>query len=685
MQQDLKNSGSLNSNAVYCIYRDNTGIYWIGTYGGGINVYNKYKYKFMSYRHNPDNITSLGPNPVLAVFQDSKQRVWVGNDGGGLNLFDIETGTFQHFRHDKSNPNSISSDVIVCINEDANGNILLGTYNGGFMVFNPEKNTVKRYYTIPGDHSSLSGLHVWNILRDNKNRIWLGVLGEGVDMFNPENETFTHYVSGSNKEIPIRNTVVMHINQDTNGDIWFGSEGGGIEVYSEITGKVKVLNYQPGDPNSLSNNDIKCIHFTKDHVFVGTNGGGLDIIKKQDMSITHFTAKNGLPSNAVMGLLMDEHNNLWISTTKGMCWLNTQKFLKEGIWEFKNYDKNDGLAGNEFKYNAQFKLEDGRMIFGGIDGISVFHPDSIKDNPVIPPIVFTDFKLFNVSQKIGVKGSPLDKHINETNIIGLNHKKNMFSIEFAALNYTATSRNQYKYKLEGFDKDWIDAGKQRFAMYTNLSAGKYLFRVIASNNDGIWNTHGRSLTIRIYPPWWKTWWFYLLVIASIAFLVYFFIKARIEMVKRDKALLEEKIKEGEKIINEKIEDVERQKEEIRLRDIREKEMRFYTEGLAKFSIILAELNDDVKTLSKKFLSELIEYVGGKQGLMYVANNKDQNDVVLELYAHYCADLEDLRQSFLPGEGYVGMCFKDQETVIVDNVPKGYMKISSGLGQTSPKK
>ncbi|MBN1597547.1 MAG: GAF domain-containing protein [Bacteroidales bacterium] len=681
-QQNLKIKGSLNVNGIYNLFQDDDGIIWVGTYGGGVNIWNKYKYKFTPYVHNPDNPNSIASNPVLSVFQDSKGRIWIGNDGSGLNLFDPDTREFKHYRYDRDDPNSLQSNVIVSIGEDPMGNILLGTFAAGLMSFNPETEISTQFRRGSITSDSLHAPHVWSIFRDSKDRIWLGLLENGLDLYDPYTQTFTLYGAQSSQSLRVGFGNVMYINEDMNGDLWFGTEGGGIYIFDEKEDVVVNLVNDPNNENTISGNDVKCVEFTLSHVFIGTNGGGIDILDRETNKFKHFTSREGLPADAVMGFLMDDDENLWISTTKGMCKLDTRKFLQEDILDFKNYDKNDGLAGNEFKYDAQKKLDNGKFIFGGIDGISIFHPDSVKDNPVIPPIVFTDFKLFNKSQIIGAKNSPLKKHINSTRKISLTHKQNVFSIEFAALNYTATDRNHYRYMMEGFDKDWIEAGTQRFAMYTNLNAGKYVFKVQGSNNDGVWNTAGCSIKIRVYPPWYKTWWFLTILTLTIIYLIGRYVRARTEQNKRDKEILQEKINEGQKEIQKNVRELENQKKEIAERDEREKEMRFQNKGLAKFGEIISKSRKNLATLGSEIVTELVPFVEASAGALFIANKIDDEKTILNLSAQFCFDsMEEKDKSFDAGEGYIGTCFTEKKTIQLDNLPESYIKLKSGLGET----
>jgi ligand-binding sensor domain-containing protein len=674
-----KNKFSLSRDAVYCMYKDRNDNIWVGVYNGGVNIIDKYKWKFKSYKNNTDDPTSISANTVQALFQDSKGRLWVGTGGGGLNLMDLNTGKFQHFRRDPTKKNTFSTDVIVCLNEDNMGNILIGTFNGGLESFNVEKDQVTTFIPDPNNPDAIVGYHVWNIFRDNKDRIWLGRLSETLDQFFPNTKVFLNYTRESAGSLKMPRGNIMTIAQDKTGKLWLGGEGMGLIIMDEDKNQLITYKNDPENTNSLSNNDIKCILFDGDYAWIATNGGGLDKFDILKNTFKHYTSDEGLPSNSLMGMLQDDKGNLWISSTKGLFRFEpkTEKIIK--------FDKNDGLQSNEFRYNSQLKLKDGRMLFGGIEGLSIFSPDSVRPNPNAPSIVFTGFLINNKPVPVNEKHSPLKKHINEAETIILNHKQSVFTIEYAALNYTSTEKNHYKYMMKGFDDDWVDAGTNRSVTYTNLNAGKYIFKVIASNNDDIWNEEGREISIRIKPAWWQTWWFYSIIFVIILAAIYSFIKWREKQSEHDKFLLEEKIKEGEKLIAEKVSEVEAKKEEIRMREIEERNMHWHNEGLNIFSHLFSKNTGSIEGLTKSFLNNMIEYVGANMGAMFLLNDELENDVFLQLTASYAYPISEKGQlNFQVGESQVGICFQENRIIEYDNIPDGYFKIGSGLGKTTPK-
>ena len=254
---------------------------------------------------------------------------------------------------------------------------------------------------------------------------------------------------------------------------------------------------------------------------------------------THFFKEDGLPSNMIVGLVFDHNEHLWISTDKGLARMNVERN------EFKTYSINDGLQGNQFNINSNYRTSRNEILFVGTNGFNLFHPDSLKTNMEIPQIVFTDFQIFNKPVLIGEK-EPIKKHISVAQTIELSHRETVFSISFSALSYEAPEQNQYAYKLEGFDQKWISAGNHRNATYTNLAPGEYTFRVKASNNDGIWNETGTSIKIYINPPFWKTIWFRIVIILLIFAVIATFHIVRINVEKSRNRQLEKRVDERTK-------------------------------------------------------------------------------------------------------------------------------------------
>jgi streptogramin lyase len=673
LMMDTKNSKSLSGNAITKMFEDRDKNIWIGHFGTGISVWKRNKEKFESFSHNPFNPESINKEVVSAIFEDSKGRIWIGQDGGGLSLFNETSKTFEHIRRKAETAGTLTSDVILAIIEDPSGNLLLGTYAGGMMVFNPEtKKVIKSYNSANGMASD----HVWTFFIDSKGRYWLSDLRAGYSLYDPINGTFENHAQGTDPLSACSNSV-MTLSEDKNGKLWMGAENGGVCVIDYDKKEKKNYTFDPSNINSLSNNDVKSIIFIDPYVWIATNGGGLNRLDLNTDSFKIYTMKDGLSSDALQGMLKDKADNLWISSTKGLMKFHT----KTG--EVELFDKSQGIQGNEFKYNSQLILSNGKMMFGGVNGLTVFHPDSIKNSNIKASVVFTDLEILNQSVIPGAKGSPLTKHINYTEYLKLNHKESVFTIKFASLDYNSPEKNRYMYKLEGFDEEWVNAGTRRSVTYTNLDPGKYTFLLKGSNSDGVWNDIPRKIIIRVRPPWYTTKFSIILYIIVVTLGVILYIRQREKQVVQDKLILEQKIEEAQSELKAKTKKVEEHAEEIKRRDEEEKDIRFYTDGIARLSDIIAKKRKNLEELSTSMISELTRYVGGSAGGIFVMDDSDPNHIMLRATGEFCLSSETNKNYvFEEGEGSVGACFKEKQTLISDNLPEGYLIMRSGLGSIS---
>ncbi|HJZ41023.1 MAG TPA: two-component regulator propeller domain-containing protein [Bacteroidales bacterium] len=670
---DTRNNYSLSGNAIFKIYQDRDKNIWVGHFGSGISVWKRNKEIFTSYAHNPFNPASINKEVVTGIYEDASGRIWIGQDGGGLSLFNEENQAFEHIRARAGDPGSLTSDVILSFNEDPDGNLLLGTYSGGMMVFNPDTRRVeKAYFASDGVGSN----HVWYIFKDSKGRYWLATLGAGFTLFDPLTKTFTNF-SQSSEEIASCSNSIMTITEDDQGRIWLGSENAGICVLDYDRKEIRNYRHDENNKNSISYNDIKSIVFLSNYAWIATNGGGLNRLDLRTDSFRIYTTDNGLTSDALMGILIDNKSNLWISSTRGLMKFNP---VTE---EIEVYDKSQGIQGSEFKYNSQCHLRDGRMMFGGVNGLTFFHPDSIRYSSIIPNIVFTDFKIYDKSAIPGAKHSPIKQHINFTGFIKLNPRQSAFTIEFASLDYNTPAKNRFMYKLEGFDEDWVNAGNRSFVTYTNLDAGKYTFLLKGSNSDGLFNENPRKLVIRIRPPWYVTRLAVVLYVILAAMLIVLYIKQREKQSIQDKLILEEKIQEAQAELKGKVNELERKQEELRRRDEEEKDIRFFTEGIARFSDIIAKKRRNLEELATGIISELVRYVDASAGGIFILDDSDPGHLLLKATGEFCFSSDNERKPvFEAGEGTIGTCFIEQKTIVLENAPDNYIKMRSGLGEIS---
>lgn len=523
------NPNSLSNARVTQILEDQSGVLWIGTNTGGLNKLDHYARKFRSYKHVRDNPNSLGGRIVRSFCEDKAGRLWVGFGGDGLDLFDPERRTISHFRSSYRTPLGLNNNNVFALLEDKFGDLWIGTIGGGLNLLEHSRKKFTHFINISNDPFSLSDNSVRAIFEDKDGALWIGTDNGGLNKFNRKNRNFTRHTHDPDNQNSISHNSVRAIVQDTTGALWLGTFGGGLnkvakssqttesekaEVFSPEELLFTHYTHNPNNPATISSNLIQSIYVDEKNIlWIGTFGGGLNRFDPETEKFEHYSEQNSdLPNNVIYGVLGDDNGNIWFSSNLGIS--KYDPFKKE----FINFDVDDGLQSKEFNGQACFKNKDGIMYFGGIDGFSVFHPDSIKNNPVVPGIAITDFKIFGESVPIGGY-SPLKKHISETDEIVLKYWQNDISFEFVALHFNRPQNNKYAFILVNYDEDWREVGTKRSATYTSLDPGEYYFRVRGCNNDGVWNKKGKTVRIIITPPWWETKWAYISYFAGILVLL----------------------------------------------------------------------------------------------------------------------------------------------------------------------
>lgn len=507
---DPKNAHSISKNNVISLFRDKTGVIWAGTNGGGVNKFDPNRKQFQHIRKTLDP-NSLSYDKIRSFFEDSNKNLWVGTEGGGLNLLQKHTNNqiFDHF-------NTIRNVYAIEEIELNNKSMLVFGGQGNpsmFLKDISDSNKIKNSELIPIDDFINS---IFSLLKDSKGNLWVGTYNGGIYRWQINNRTSEiikdNYVNDVNDPKSVSNNIIRNIFEDSYGNIWFGTSNGlSVLTRTEVDKKFpKFKNFKndPKDASTISHNYILSVYEDSNkNVWVGTFGGGLNRFEGNGKEIfKSYNEKDGLPNNVVKGIIEDDEGFLWLSTNKGL-----SKFDPNNQ-TFKNYDVNDGLQSNEFQELAYLKRENGDILFGGVNGFNVFQPKTLRENTYLPETVITKLLVSNEEVEVGkeVKGNVLLKNtISEIQKVNLKHFQNNISFEFAALHYAAPEKNKFKYKLEGFDINWEStSANKRFAAYTNLAPGDYVFKVKSSNNDGLWNEEAAHIAISISPPFWMTWWAY---------------------------------------------------------------------------------------------------------------------------------------------------------------------------------
>ncbi|MGE5340487.1 MAG: two-component regulator propeller domain-containing protein [Candidatus Omnitrophota bacterium] len=531
---------SLSINDVLSIVQDRSGILWLGTYGGGLNVYDHDFQRFNLYNNEGGKPDGLSSNTVWFIHEDKNGILWVGTYGEGLNRLDRKTGQYKKY---------LNKNDIRCIVEDDKGMFWLGTYDAGFLKFDPQKGNVLAWY---GKEQGLSDNRVVTICVGQPGVLWIGTYGGGLNIFDSKNRTFKVF---NQRNSGLSNDQIRKIVKDKDGTLWIGTDGGGVNRFDPIREVFTIYNRHL---KKLSNDRIRTIYIDGRTLWIGTDGGLNQLTDREMGTLVSYGIKEGLPNQTVYGILGDKKGNLWMSTDKGISMFNPKTKL------FKNYDIEDGLQSLEFNSGAYYKNQrTSEMFFGGINGFNAFFPADIKDDSYLPPVVITDFLLFNKSVKLKSEdpNSPLDKSIIETTQITLNYEQNMFSFEFAALAFSNPNKNIYKYQLKGYDNEWLTTNsKIRRATYTNLKPGNYTFMVRGANKDWKWNEVYTSIDIKILPSFWNSWGAYLLYFSILFSLALWFIWSQHTKVSREKELsneLDQKVRERTRELNLKNEALEK--------------------------------------------------------------------------------------------------------------------------------
>ncbi len=524
-------AGSVNSNQVRQVFQDKLGDYWVGLFPVGTDYINAEVANFSVYHAKPGNTNSLPHDALLSMHDGPGGKVWIGSEAG-LSLFDEKKQTFVNFQHDDANPKSLSANPVQTITQDIHGDYWFGTWSGGLNRFNAADGTFEHFKPDPSNPNSVSSAYIWGLMCDRAGNLWIGTEAGSLDKYNLATKQFTHYAPNENDPKAISGRYMRAILQDSDGDIWVGTLNG-LNRYNPEDESFTRFQHKEGDSTSLPNNWVSYLYQdSRGGIWVATENG-VSLMDKKNGVFTNYNAENGLANNVVTGIAEDKSGQLWFSTLDGLSRFNpyTKTFL--------TYTKRNGLAGNITSKPAIHAGADGLMYVGSTQGLAVFDPAKLLKNTVVPPVFITDLKIFNKSIAVNATNAALPSHIHSLKSTRLTYKQSMFAFDFAALNFRNPEVNQYKFKMEGFDQNWIEAGHARSATYTNLNPGQYTFHVIGSNNNGVWNDLGASIHVEIAPPPWRTWWAYgIYGLASLGVL-YLFIRSQRIKVQFEKQKVEQ--------------------------------------------------------------------------------------------------------------------------------------------------
>jgi signal transduction histidine kinase/ligand-binding sensor domain-containing protein len=494
---------SLAENSIPAMIRDSTGTIWLGTFKNGINYYHQNGIQFPLFRHQPHDRHSLSFDDVNKFVEDSAGNIWIGSNGGGLIYFDRKRNSFRQYQHDPANPNSLTNNIIVSLLIDKENRLWIGTYFGGLDCYNGKK--FIHYRHDDRQPLSLAEDRVMCLYEDSEDNLWIGTLAGGLDRFDRRRNGFIHY--NNSQPNSIHNNYVSSVMEDAQKNLWVATAYG-IDVREKSTGRF--IHYSSDDNQLSTDNIILLFRDSRKNMWVATREG-LNLFLPEKKSFQTFSTDNGLPDNTIRSIVEDAQHALWISTANGLSRMEIATAVDHPgpvRIRCRNYHEKDGLQGREFNERTALATRDGSLLFGGPNGFNLFRPENIVNTAKVPPIVLTGLDIFNKSVYVGEKfgdHTVLDRSLTEAGQITLTHGEDVFSIEFAALDFMDDAGDKYAYTLEGFNKNWlVTDGKIRKATYTNLDAGEYTFKVKASDEDGQWYDQQATLKIIILPPFWKT-------------------------------------------------------------------------------------------------------------------------------------------------------------------------------------
>lgn len=548
LKKDYNNPYSISDNAIYTFCRDREGGVWVGTYFGGLNYYpNPYTPFERTFPRKGEN--SLGGNVVREIKKDRYGNFWIGTEDAGLNKLDPSTGLFTRYQPNGT-PSSISFFNIHGLL--ATGDELwVGTFHHGLDILNIRTGKVVRHFDA-GSESGLTHNFIYSIYQNDSGRIYV-TTPHGAFAYNRKQNRF-NWLEG----FPHWNWY-SSVLQDDKGRIWAATFGNGLHSYQAATGESRTFTNQANDPHSISSNRINSIFEDSHHNLWFATEEGLCKWNEKSKNFTRYGTANGLPSDFIFCLLEDKEQNLWISTTKGLARFHPAS------GEVQVYTVANGLLGDQFNYSSAFKDTDGRLYFGSAKGLISFRPEEFSKSNFSSPVYLTGFQVNGMDITVGSNESPLKKSILYTDQITLNHHQSTFSVDFAALNYSAPEMIRYSYRMDGRSNKWVDLKKSRRVDFIELAPGTYTFRVKALNSDGIWSRETK-LTIIILPPWWASTLAYAVYILCILLLVYYLVrsyhnrveeknKRRFEMLSmvKEKEILEMELAKEKELLQAKIE------------------------------------------------------------------------------------------------------------------------------------
>jgi signal transduction histidine kinase/ligand-binding sensor domain-containing protein/DNA-binding response OmpR family regulator len=509
------NENSLGSNSIWSLYDDNEGRVWIGSYNKGISVVDPMYSKFENYQMNPYTAKEAVNNDFRGFCSTRNGTIWVATDGAGICRFDPVRRTFHHFILASKRANGLTNNSVQTILCDARDDLWVGTWGGGVDRFSSAGKRIKQYPLETKNGVGNNKLRT--LFEDGTGTIWAGTNGSGLFRWNREKDAFEPFAV--NDYVDDR-AFVTAIHSDHRHRLWVGTLSGLVCVTLDAKNRLQHARRLTASNSKLSANAISSLFLDRTNtLWIGSNSGGLNALNLTSGVFRRYNTKNGLPSDGISGIIEDNAGTLWVSTNAGLARIH------RGNGSITTYTTDDGLLSNEFYSKSCFKTAQGDLLFGSNNGLTVVRPGRIPINRRAPRVLLTGLTINNKPVEIDAENSPLKKSLSELDRLRLNYKQSSFSIDFVATNYTRPHRNEFEYKLEGRDDEWIRIGHQNTVYFTKVKPGKYTLKIRAANNDGVWNAVPTALRIQVTPPLWQTTVAYLLYLLLLFWVIRFIVNA----------------------------------------------------------------------------------------------------------------------------------------------------------------
>jgi ligand-binding sensor domain-containing protein/serine phosphatase RsbU (regulator of sigma subunit) len=539
---------TINDNTVFSVLQDRSGLIWTGTWKGGASIMDPKALKFGHYKYESTKENRLSNNNVFSFGGNSEKEIYIGTSGG-VNIFNNSTKSFSLLPTNKKDGASIRDNSICqAVLKDDDQSIWVASNGAGLYHYYPEKNSWENF--VPSDGpQSISHHSPSNLIKDLKGRLWVSSLN-GIDLYDREKKTFRHFVCDPGDPFTLSSSNLSCFALRKDGKLWVGTNDNGFNLFDTETHEVKRYCYNRARPDSFPDIGVAVISFdAKENLWISSSAG-LCYFDAEKEKLSFFNELHPIFGAVAYGIEIDASGKVWFCTSNDLCRFDPV------TKQFRIFSTADGVQGRQFSMHGSMAVED-KLLFGGLNGFNIFDPSKIPTDSIAPEVAFTGFTVLNKPYK-------LDADISYAKEIILSYKNYFFGFEFAALDFSNPKKNTYEYQLEGFNDSWVKIGTENSVTFTNLDPGEYTLMVRASNNNGIWCKNPASVKIIITPPFWRTTWFYMLCLILMTLIIYSYIKWRERTLQQEKTILENKVEARTTELK-----VEKQKVESAHKDIKD--------------------------------------------------------------------------------------------------------------------